>query len=120
VNTPLAEGFTDRARLHDLGVMALAMMSNQLTAEQAEKLAAYARQYAAGRVGLMHDADVAGDGGAKESLWRLHELGIEAYLVWSRKKFAGKCADREPESLSGDECRSVAGGVVQAPDGGVA
>ncbi len=99
----LVEGFTDRIRLHELGVMALAMMSNQLTAEQAEKLAAYARQYAGGRVGLMHDADVPGDEGAKESLWRLHEAGIEAYLVWSRKKFGGQFADRQPESLADDE-----------------
>jgi hypothetical protein len=105
----LVEGFTDRVRLHELGVMALAMMSNQLTAEQAEKLAGYARRYAGGRVGLMHDADIPGDEGAKESLWRLHELGVEAYLVWSRKKFRGQFADRQPESLTGDEWHCIAG-----------
>ena len=30
----------------------------------------------------MHDADAPGDDGAKETLWRMHEQGIDAYLVW--------------------------------------
>jgi hypothetical protein len=88
------------------------MMSNQLTAEQAEKLAAYARQYAGGRVGLMHDADIPGDEGAKESLWQLHELGVNAYVVWSRGKFGGKYADRQPESLTADKWGSIVAGIA--------
>ena len=66
------------------------MMSNRITDEQSERLARYAEQYGGGRVGVMHDADDKGDEGAKERLWRMHELGIDAYLVWSRRKFASK------------------------------
>lgn len=77
----LVEGFTDRLRLHELGVMSLAMMSNRITDEQSQRLAGYAREFAGGRVGIMQDADGPGDDGAKETLWRMHELGIDAYLV---------------------------------------
>ena len=71
----LVEGFTDRLRLHELGVMSLAMMSNRITDEQAERLARYAEEYGYNRVGIMHDADAPGDDGAKETLWRMHERG---------------------------------------------
>jgi hypothetical protein len=103
----LVEGFTDRLRLHELGVMSLAMMSNKLTDEQGERLARYAQQYGGGRVGVMHDADGPGDDGAKESLWRMHELGVNAYLVWSRRKFGGKYADRQPECVTEEEWSAI-------------
>ena len=104
----LVEGFTDRLRLHELGVMSLAMMSNKITDEQSERLARYARQYGGGRVGVMHDADGPGDDGAKETLWRMHEQGVDAYLVWSRRKFGGKYVERQPESLTNDEWAEIA------------
>ena len=104
----LVEGFTDRLRLHELGVMSLAMMSNKLTDEQADRLARYARDFAGGRVGIMHDADGPGDEGAKESLWRLHEAGMDAYLVWSRRKLGGRFAGRQPESMKDEEWREIA------------
>jgi hypothetical protein len=53
-----------------------------------------------GRVGIMNDTDGPDDDGAKETLWRLKEFGTSAYLVWSRKRFGGRFADRQPESLS--------------------
>ena len=96
----LVEGFTDRIRLHELGIMSLAMMSNQLTEEQTNLLIQYAQQHANNRVGIMHDADTKGDEGAKETLWRMHEVGVDAYLVWSRKKHGGKFQGRQPESLT--------------------
>jgi 5S rRNA maturation endonuclease (ribonuclease M5) len=104
----LVEGFTDRLRLHQLGVLSLAMMSNRITDEQTNLLARYAREYGYNRVGVMHDADTPGDEGAKESLWRLHEHGIDAYLVWSRRKFDGAYVDRQPESLTDDEWQAIA------------
>jgi len=106
----IVEGFTDRIRLHELGVMSLAMMSNRITDEQSERLADYANRYGSGRVGVMHDADGPGDEGAKETLWRMHELGLDAYLVWSRRKFAGTFADRQPETLNVDEWKLLGGG----------
>jgi hypothetical protein len=107
----LVEGFTDRVGLHQLGVMSLAMMSNRITDEQAERLAHYAHQYGDGRVGVMHDADGAGDDGAKETLWRMHEQGVDAYLVWSRRKFAGKYAGRQPESLAAEDWSEIASAI---------
>jgi hypothetical protein len=103
----LVEGFNDRLRLHELDVMSLAMMSNQLTDEQATKLTRLARDHAGNRVGIMHDANLRGDDGAKESLWRLHEAGVDAYLVWSRKKLGGRFADREPESITTGEWAEI-------------
>ncbi len=90
--------------------MSVAMMSNQLTDAQTDKLVLYAQQYGNGRVGIVHDADDQGDAGAKESLWRLHQAGIDAYLVWSRQKFEGRYTDRQPESLSDNEWNEIAGG----------
>ena len=109
----LVEGFTDRLRLHELGVMSLAMMSNKITAEQSQRLASYAREFARGRVGIMQDADGPGDDGAKETLWRMHELGIDAYLVWSRRKFGGKYAERQPESLTAEEWAGISSAIVR-------
>jgi hypothetical protein len=103
----LVEGFTDRIRLHELGVMSVAMMSNQLTDEQTTKLVRFANEYAGGRVGLMHDADGPGDDGAKESLWRLHQAGVDAYLVWSRRTHGGRFDGRQPESLGDDEWSDI-------------
>jgi 5S rRNA maturation endonuclease (ribonuclease M5) len=108
----LVEGFTDRLRLHELGVMSLAMMSNKITDQQSERLARYAEQYGGGRVGVMHDADGPGDDGAKETLWRMHEQGIDAYLVWSRRKFAGKFDGRQPESLATEEWDDIAESIT--------
>jgi hypothetical protein len=83
--------------------MSLAMMSNRIAEEQCEQLVQYAKQYSDSRVGIMHVADVPGDEGAKETLWRMHEAGINAYLVWSRRMHSGQFADRQPESLSKPE-----------------
>ena len=111
----LVEGFTDRLRLHELGVMSLAMMSNKITDEQCERLAHYADQYGGGRVGIMQDADPPGDGGAKECLWRLHLAGVDAYLVWSRKHFGGRYDGRQPESLAPDEWSEIARTIERLP-----
>jgi hypothetical protein len=99
----LVEGFTDRLRLHEIGVMSVAMMSNKITDEQTERLARYAQVYGQGRVGVMHDADGPGDDGAKETLWRMHERGIAAYLIWSQRRFDGLYTGRQPESVSESE-----------------
>ncbi len=104
----LVEGFTDRLRMHELKVMSLAIMSNRITDEQVERLAGYAREFGYNRVGIMHDADEPGDEGAKETLWRLHQRSVHAYLVWSRTRFDGRFSGRQPESLSDDEWSVIA------------
>lgn len=83
------------------------MMSNRITDEQSERLVGYAKTFGGGRVGIMHDADIHGDEGAKETLWRMHEQGIDAYLVWSRRKCGGRYADRQPESVTSDEWQAL-------------
>ena len=103
----LVEGFTDRLAMHAKGVMSLAMMSNRITDEQTERVAGYAKKYGYNRVGIMHDADSPGDDGAKETVWRMHEQGIDAYLVWSRRKFDGRFVDRQPESLTDEEWKEI-------------
>jgi 5S rRNA maturation endonuclease (ribonuclease M5) len=110
----LVEGFTDRIKLHELRVMSLAMMSNRITDEQCQTLARYAREYGYNRVGIMHDADNAGDEGAKESLWKLHEQGVAAYLVWSRRMYEGRFADRQPESLTVEEWQELSAMIDDA------
>ena len=109
----LTEGFTDRIRLHELGVMSVSMMSNKLTNEQTKLLIEYAREKAGGRVGIMHDADTKGDEGAKETLWRMHQAGIDAYLVWSKHQEGSKYANRQPESLSEEEWNELANQIKQ-------
>jgi hypothetical protein len=104
----LVEGFTDRLAMHAKDVMSLAMMSNRITDEQVEKVVGFAREYGHNRIGIMHDADGPGDDGAKETLWKLHERDVNAYLVWSRRKFDGKYADRQPESLTVEEWQDLA------------
>jgi hypothetical protein len=104
----LVEGFTDSLAMRSRGVLSLAMMSNRITDEQIKRLAGYAREHGYNRVGVMHDADTPGDDGAKETLWRLHEEDINAYLVWSRRKFAGRFAERQPESLTDEEWQEIA------------
>ena len=89
-------------------VLSLAIMSNLITGEQTVKLSQYAREYGYNHVGIMHDADTPGDDGAKETLWRLHERDINAYVVWSRRKSNGRFADRQPESLTGEEWNEIA------------
>jgi 5S rRNA maturation endonuclease (ribonuclease M5) len=101
----VVEGFSDRLAMHAKGIMSLAMMSNRMTDEQIDKLVRLANEYGYNRVGIMHDADGPGDDGAKETLWKLHERDVNAYLVWSRRKSDGKFAGRQPESLSDDEWR---------------
>jgi hypothetical protein len=103
----VVEGFNDRLRLHELGVMSVAIMSNKITDEQTAKLAEYAIRYGHNRVGIMHDANSPGDEGAKETLWRMHEKGINAYLVWSRRRFGGTFDGCEPEGIEGEIWRDL-------------
>ncbi|MCC7475802.1 MAG: toprim domain-containing protein [Pirellulales bacterium] len=74
----VVEGFTDRLRLHELGVASVALMSNRITDEQTERLIDLANRCAGGRIGVFLDADEKGDDGAKDLLWKLQERGPPA------------------------------------------
>ena len=104
----LTEGFNDRIRLHQLGVLSLSMMSsNKLTDAQTTLLIQYAKEKAGGRVGIMYDANIEGDAGSKESLWRLSVAGRNPYLIWSREKSCGEFKDHEPESQNDNEFAKI-------------
>ena len=83
------------------------MMSNKLTDAQSKLLIQYANKKSNGRVGIMHDANIEGDEGAKESLWRLHEANLKPYLIWSRNKDDGRFKNREPESVSDEDWSEI-------------
>jgi hypothetical protein len=78
-------------------------MSNQITDEQAAKAAKLARDHGDNRVGLMYDLDVKGDEGARESLWKLHQAGVHAYLIWTRKQLGDAVKHGEPERITAEE-----------------
>jgi hypothetical protein len=59
----------------------------------------------------MLDADAPGDDGAKETLRRLHEAGVDLYLVWSQKKTGGNYAIRQPEGLRDEEWERVGSSI---------
>lgn len=99
----LVEGFNDRMRLQELGVLGLSIMSNQITDEQIEKVSRLASDHSDNRVGLMFDLDEQGQEGAKETLWKLHQRNINAYLVWTRKTLKDVVKRPEPEHLTIDE-----------------
>jgi len=103
----IVEGFWDVLRLRELGIASVGIMSNHITGEQVCRIVRMAQARAAGRVGIMFDANVHGDEGAKEAFWELAQTGLDVKLVWSRSMLDGRFADREPESLSPEEWSNV-------------
>lgn len=98
----VVEGFNDVISLDNIGIPAVAIMSNKITVEQVAKIERWARQLSNGRVSLLFDTDVPGESGAKESLWLLAERNLDVRLGWSRSLSAAK-GDREPEQISRSE-----------------
>ncbi len=96
----LVEGFNDVINLDSLGVPALGIMSNRMTEAQGEKVAAWAKQMANGRVNIMFDCEASGVDGAKEALWFFAERQLEVRLLWSPAMHGGKFQGWQPESLT--------------------
>ncbi len=96
----VCEGFNDVLALDQLGIPAVAIMSNKITAEQVSKIERWSRQLAQGRVSLLFDADGPGDEGAKEALWLLAERNLDVRVGWSRSLNSGAFADHQPEHLT--------------------
>jgi len=104
----IVEGFNDALRLRQLGVPAVAIMSNRVTAEQVKKIAAFAEGVGNGRINIMFDANTKGDEGAKEALWLLAQTGLNTKLVWSTAMFDARFNEKEPESITQDELTLIA------------
>ncbi|MEZ6131126.1 MAG: toprim domain-containing protein [Planctomycetaceae bacterium] len=106
----VVEGMNDVIRLDALSQPAVGVMSNRMTDEQLRKVVAWAKQLADGKVTLMFDNDEHGTDGAKDTLWKLHQIdGITPRLVWSNEMFGGAFAGRQPESVSPEEWEQLIG-----------
>ena len=103
----VCEGFNARLRLHQLDVMSVSLMSNQITEPQIERLQRLASTHSGGRIQLMFDLDEGGNDGAKETLWKLHQRGIPATLLWSNHSHAGRFTGRDPETVTDEEWHSI-------------
>jgi 5S rRNA maturation endonuclease (ribonuclease M5) len=103
----VVEGFNDVLGLDAIGVPAVGIMSNKITAEQIAKIERFAKRLASGKVTLLFDADEAGDTGAKEALWLLAQRGLEVHLGWSREMHGELFQGRQPENLKRDEWEGV-------------
>ena len=103
----VVEGFNDVIGLDNLGAPAIAICSNRMTVQQADKIKHWMDRLAGGRVTLMFDCEAAGDEGAKETLWLLVERGLDVRLAWSQAMYGGRFAGRQPESLTGEEWETV-------------
>ncbi|MBC8351498.1 MAG: toprim domain-containing protein [Planctomycetes bacterium] len=105
----VVEGMNDVIRLDTLGVAAVGLCSNRATDEQVAKIVQFANQVANNRVVLMPDCDEEGETGFKELLWRIAEYGISVRLAWSSQIQDGKFANRQPESITAEEWKTIAG-----------
>lgn len=102
---PLVEGSNDVIRLSLLGVPAVALCSNTITREQAEKVGALARELV-GTVGIFLDADEEGLNGMRQCLGYIAQVA-PVRLVWTDRMFGGKFKGRQPESLTPDEWQEI-------------
>jgi hypothetical protein len=98
----LVEGPNDAIRLHVLNELAVAICSNTITREQAERATRLAREVANGTITVFFDCDEEGEHGAQQALLVLAEYA-PVRLGWSRSMHRGRYKDRQPESLSGDD-----------------
>ena len=89
--------------LDNLGVPAVAVMSNRMTEMQGDKVAAWSKQLAGGRVTLMFDCEPSGIDGAKEALWFFAQRMLDVRLAWRPWMHGGKFVGKQPETLSRDD-----------------
>lgn len=99
----IVEGFNDVVGLDNLGIPAVAIMSNRITEAQVEKITHWSRQLAGGKVTLLFDCEQTGDDGAKEALWLLAQRGLNTRLGWSQAMHGGAFRGRQPENLQREE-----------------
>ena len=110
----VVEGPNDVIALDCLGVPAVGLCGNCVTAEQAVKLSRWAAELSDGRVTLLLDCDDPGESGAKESLWILAERGLQVQLAGSKAMHGGQFSGRQPESLTREEWDALAAVISHA------
>ena len=104
----IVEGFNDVINLDNLGVPALAVMSNRITEAQVSKIVTWAKHLAKNRVNLMFDGDDAGFAGAKDALWQLAlcRPNVQVMSISSTVVTRG-ASYTQPELASLDEIHSL-------------
>lgn len=102
----VVEGPNDVIRLDTLGVPAVALCSNTITRDQADKLAKLARELSKGIVTVFLDCDPEGENGMKQALGYLAQL-TPVRLAWTSRMYGGKFKDRQPESLMIQEWQEI-------------
>ncbi len=93
--------------LDNLGIPALAIMSNRITAGQVEKITRWSQQLASGKVTLLFDCEQTGDDGAKEALWLLTQRGLNTRLGRTQAMHGGAFQGRQPENLTRKEWEQI-------------
>lgn len=102
----IVEGPNDVIRLSLLDAPAVAVCSNRVTAEQVAKLAHWANELGAISLTLLFDLDAEGETGMQQALWQLAQR-CPIRLAWSRAQFSSGFCDRQPESLTAEEWRTI-------------
>ena len=103
----IVEGPNDVIRLATLGAPAVAILSNHITSEQAERAGKLADQHAGGVMTLMLDLDAEGQNGVGQALAELAQYG-RVQLAWSARMHGGEFRGRQPESLTPVEWDKIA------------
>lgn len=98
----VVEGPNNVVANHAAGVPSVAVCSNTITTEQADKLAALAQEFGGDTVTVMFDLDREGENGAKQAILMLVER-CRARMAWSADMSGGKFRGRQPESLTLEE-----------------
>jgi hypothetical protein len=108
----VVEGPNDVIRLDELAIPALAVCSNRITREQAERVAVWSRALHV-TVAVLFDCDAEGDSGAQQAVIELAQR-CPVRFGWSRLMFAGRFNDRQPEDLTWDECCDLQNALQEA------
>lgn len=102
----VVEGPNDVIKLEQLGVPAVGLCSNNISRDQAGKVAQLAREVAGGVVTVFLDCDPEGENGMKQCLGYLAPL-VPVRLAWMSKMYGGKFRGRQPESLLPEEWAEI-------------
>jgi len=102
----VVEGPNDVIALYALGVPAVAVCSNTLTGDQANKLAFLANEIGGGTVSVMFDLDREGENGAKQAILELATLCRVRY-AWTSELAGGLFNGRQPESVTIEEWKTT-------------
>jgi hypothetical protein len=102
---PIVAGPNDVLRLISFGMPSLALCSPEyrISPEQADKVAALARQFAGRIVTIFLPCTAAGESGMKQLLGALAQRAVGVQLAWTGKMYEGQFQNRETEALRMDE-----------------